>query len=748
MLAGHTGITGIEESVDFKENLEIALSLHPHAGQMVVIGNSTKTSLAIIREIRETIIKESIDFNVSFITGFKTGDFKAGKKSFLANISDNSLIYIVPTHETSGGEFYTPEDISTLVCNATALPVYSSWEFLMGTGIVGGKLASGFEHGRKAASVAARILNGEDPDLIPVFINGGHKYIFDYKVLTRLNLKKEALPKNSILINEPYNFYRLNRQIFWIIMGSVLILSLMVVLLALNMVQKKKVNLSMGESKKRLRLILDNIPQLVFWQDQDLKFVDVNSSFMKFFNITDKSSILGHDDTSIPEIGGAGEVSKKLGKRVLRTNKPCYSFAWEIIKSNKEQIWLEVNKIALHDKDGNTIGVLTTAEDITKKINLEKQLTQAQKMEALGILSGGIAHDFNNILTSIINSTELAIEDVPFDSMTRRDLARVLNAGNRGSNLVKQILTFSRPGHMQFRNINMTRIITDVMELLKTSLPGNIEIITDISRIQANCKGDPTQIHQVVMNLCTNAFQAMNGLGGKLWVKLRERILNPAEAAGLNLLPGNYVELTIADNGPGIDPGIIDRIFDPFFSTKSKNIGTGLGLSMVHGIVQGHSGAVGVMSIPFEETRFTVLIPQIDEKDEDETLGHGVFERGEGVILFVEDDADQRNSVPRSLEKLGYRVTSAEDADGAVAILSKDPGKFDLVITDYDMPGKSGLDLAKEIKKILPELPLIMVSGRNVDYLVQESNNIRKFVVKPYNKTILSEAVKGVMLGK
>jgi PAS domain S-box-containing protein len=747
MLGDQRGVTGIEENVDFKENLEIARSLNTSAGQIIVISNDTVTSLAIVREIKETIKEASIDFKVSFITDFKIRDLQAGKNSFLATLPQDSLIYIVPSHESSGGVFYTPEDISRLVCQATDLPVYSSWEFLMGTGIVGGKFSSERQHGETAASIAVRILNGEDPDAIPVVLRGGHSYVFDHKALIRFNIKKSLLPPGSRVINEPYNFYKLNRQIFWAIMGSVFILSFMVILLILNTLQKKKANRAMDESRKKLRLILDNIPQLVFWQDHNLKFVDANNSFLNFFNIKDKQSIIGHDFTSIPNMGDAAEEAGKLALGVLHNNEPRYNCHLKITNTNRDHIWLEMNKIPLHDKNKNPIGVLSTAEDITKKINLKQQLNQAQKMEALGILSGGIAHDFNNILTSIINSTELAMEDVAIESITHKDLERVLNAGNRGSNLVKQILTFSRPGHMQFKNMNMTRIVIDAMELLRTSFPGNLEIITDINRIRSNCHGDPTQIHQVIMNLCTNSFQAVNGLGGKIWIGLREKRLNEGEAKEVNLLPGNYVELTVADNGPGIDLDIIDKIFDPFFSTKNKNIGTGLGLSMVHGIVQGHNGAISVSSLPFHQTCFTILIPQIDEGDEDEASGTGNSQRGEGVILFVEDDADQRESVPRTLENLGYRVITACDADAALLELDRKSQHFDLVITDYDMPRTSGLDLAKEIKEIQPELPVIMVSGRNVEFCVKESDNILKFVVKPYNKAILSEAIKGVMQG-
>lgn len=745
MLEGRKGITGIVENVDFKENLEIARTLHPAAEQMVVIGNRSVTSLAIIREIKESIKRNNIDFKVSFISGFKIHDLKAGKKAFLKNIPQGSLLYIVPAYEGSDGEFYTAEDISRLVCRATRLPVYSSWDFLTGTGIVGGKLASGVAHGKTAANVALRILNGEDPDFIPVVTGGGHTYIFDHDVLRKFNIKKELLPKGSIILNEPYNFYQLNRRIFWVIIGSVIILSGMVILLALNMIQKKKAILAMRVSKKQLRLILDNVPHLVFQQDKDLKFVDVNNSFLKFFRIKDKRSIIGCDIAGIPNIGDAANASRELGLRVLRTNMPCYSRQLKIIRNGREQIWLEINKIPLQDDSGKVVGVLSTAEDITKKINLKKQLVQAQKMEALGILSGGIAHDFNNILTSIINSTELAIDDVPPDSITRKDLERVLNAGNRGSNLVKQILTFSRPGHVQFRTFNLTDIVTDAMELLKTSFPGNLEIVTNIGNIKSKCHGDPTQIHQVIMNLCTNSFQAMNGLGGKLEVGLRARLLSRGEAQQLNIPAGNYVELTVADSGPGIDPEILDKIFDPFFTTKSKNIGTGLGLSMVHGIVLGHNGAITVTSIPFDKTQFTILIPRMDEEGEDENENGTSSHRGEGAILFVEDDEGQRKSVPRILEKLGYRVTPACDVGAALTILFRAPEKFDLVITDYDMPKTNGLDMAKQIRKSLPRLPLIMVSGRNVDFCFNESDNIKKIIVKPYNKTILSQAIREVL---
>jgi PAS domain S-box-containing protein len=342
------------------------------------------------------------------------------------------------------------------------------------------------------------------------------------------------------------------------------------------MVQKNRANTALANSRKQLQLILDNIPQLVFWQDRDLNLMDVNRSFLTFFNITEKGSIIGRDISVVPDLSYSAEESRRLGREVLETGLPYRARQLRIQRSNRDQLWLEINKIPLVDKKQQVVGVLSTAEDITQKINLEKQLVQAQKMEALGILSGGIAHDFNNILTTIVNSTELAVDDVPEESITRKDLLRVLSAGRRGADLVKQILTFSRPGNVQFGSVDLARVTADALTLVEASLPGNIDVVKSIGTEDFLCRGDAGQLHQIIMNLCTNAFQAMEGQAGLIGIGLRNRDLdrsdieNPDVSGAFTLVPGSYVELTVWDNGPGIAPEILDKIFDPFSPQKAK----------------------------------------------------------------------------------------------------------------------------------------------------------------------------------
>ena len=439
-------------------------------------------------------------------------------------------------------------------------------------------------------------------------------------------------------------------------------------------------------------------------------------------------------------------LSHETDRQVVNKARAAYELNWSMEQPDGEKVWLKVNRVPLWDHDGKVVGVLSTAEDITQNVRLQNQLLESTKIEAIGTLAGGIAHDFNNILTSIINSTELAMEDLPQGSMTASDLARTLKAARRGSRLVKQILTFTRADLQDFKPTLLADVVQEAVALIEASLPGNIEIETDISGDSAFCLADPTQIHQIVMNLCTNAFQALRGAGGRLAVRLTQCNVDPQTAASLNLNPGMYSRLAISDNGPGIDSKIVDKIFDPFFTTKEPGEGTGLGLAVVHGIVKGHNGAVRVSSVPNTRTDFEIFLPTlaamplIPEREELTVCS------GEETILFVEDDADQLKLIPRVLIQLGYKVLALKNGREACRALDGDLGPVDLVITDYDMPEMNGLQLAEFIEAYDPRIPVIMVTGRKAPDGVQNiTSNIKKLLLKPYNKATISSAIREVL---
>ncbi|MDO8943497.1 MAG: PAS domain S-box protein, partial [Desulfobacterales bacterium] len=366
-------------------------------------------------------------------------------------------------------------------------------------------------------------------------------------------------------------------------------------------------------------------------------------------------------------------------------------------------------------------GVTFTALDITaskqaeqERLRLEDRLRQAQKMEAIGTLAGGIAHDFNNILAAIIGFTELAKIGAQGNGEATANLAEVLKASFRARDLVRQILTFSRQTETEFGPIQIQLIVKEALKLLRASLPSTIQVRQDLAS-KALVLGDPTQIHQVVMNLCTNAYHAMHARGGVLEVSLSETRIGAAPPPDLKALPqGPCVRLRVRDSGPGIDPAIIHRIFDPYFSTKEKGKGTGLGLAVVHGIVKSHRGAIQVLSRLGEGATFDVYFPMAqaaaaaaEAAPEEAVVG------GRERILFVDDEPSIEFLGKHMLGSLGYEVTTCGTAIAALELFRSDPSTFDLVITDMTMPLMTGDRMALEMMRLRPDLPVIICTGFN-----------------------------------
>ena len=382
-----------------------------------------------------------------------------------------------------------------------------------------------------------------------------------------------------------------------------------------------------------------------------------------------------------------------------------------------------------------------------EKKALEKQLIQAQKMEALGTLAGGIAHDFNNILSAIIGYTELCFLDLDDpEHPVHRMLKSMLHAGNRAKELVSQILTFSRMQEHVLTPVNIAPIVKEALKLLKASLPANIELKQCITS-QQQVMADPTQIHQVIMNLCTNAYHAMEEDGGLLTVSLASFQYDETSLPHGDLSPGTYLRLTVEDNGSGIHPAVLDNIFDPYFSTKDKNKGTGLGLAVVHGIVKGHGGVIAVKSQVGKGTAVTVSLPITDRNEAVKDEQTRVYSRGTEKILLVDDESDIVEIGSQMLGKLGYDVTGVVGSMEALNTFRQSPQGFDLVITDLNMPGMNGDRLAEELTRIRPGLPIIVCSGYSEPFDQQRAGNlgVRKLIMKPVPMNILAESVREVL---
>ncbi|WP_461210453.1 hybrid sensor histidine kinase/response regulator [Desulfocurvus sp. DL9XJH121] len=739
--AGQKNLTGVIENFDAESTLNVALYLHPGKTRLVIIGDSSVTGRAIMNQVLS--VRDRFAGHLEFVpwTKFSLQELRA----MVARAGRDTMFYFIPFYTALEGRFYSAQELLEIVHQSTDAPIYTNWEFLLGHGAMGGKMLSGRRHGRLAAEFALRILGGEKAEDIPIRDVADSQFEFDYKVLMQHGIKLKSLPPGSKLINEPKAFYELDKQVFWTIIVSFALLLMTTVLLVRNIIRRRAVERRIQDQLSFQEILMDTIPQLICWKDHKNRFLGANRYFLRFFGVTDPEGLDRLEGEVAENYQVYSEWANRLNKQVMLSEKAMPGIKRTIPNVHGEVRQLEIKKVPLQDKRGRVVGTLTTAEDVTRSVNLEKQLLQSQKMEAIGNLAGGIAHDFNNILTSIINSIELALMDVDTSSPTGKDLGRALKASQRGSALVKQILTFSRPSKEGVVPTRIQDVVREALGLLRASLPRAITVKDHVTRGLPLCMADPNQINQIVMNLCTNSFHALRDTGGTITIFLGEEFLDGEAAELRRVAPGRYAKLVVADDGPGIPQDIMDKIFDPFFTTKGKAEGTGLGLAVVLGIVRGHQGAIEVESRP-GYTAFTVLIPEHAGEYEARSEVGSDLVQGSGHLLFVEDDEDQLEAVPRVLESLGYTVTPAPNAAAALSIVDSDPDGFDLVITDFDMPVMNGLELARALGKEMPGVPVVIVTGR--ERAVEHAgamDNVSRIVLKPYDRTTIGMAIREVL---
>jgi len=393
------------------------------------------------------------------------------------------------------------------------------------------------------------------------------------------------------------------------------------------------------------------------------------------------------------------------------------------------------------------------AEDVSRQEieKMQARFRQVQKMEAIGTLAGGIAHDFNNILSAIIGYTELALYFDSEATSSRELLEQVLKASNRAKDLVAQILTFSRQSEQELKPVMISLLIKENLRLLRTSLPTTIEIRQNITAKSSTVLADPTQIHQVLMNLCTNASHAMRENGGVLDVSLIPFDLDPNAATHYpDLTPGPYLKLTVSDTGHGMNRAVMEHIFDPFFTTKEPGRGAGMGLSVVHGIVTSYGGTIIPESEPGKGTTFHVFFPRLEKKIPAEAETVSPILTGNECILFVDDEEAITHMGQQMLERLGYEVFARTSSIEALEVFRSQPDKFDLILTDQIMPNMTGENLAKKIMQIRPEIPIVLCTGFTETITPEKARamGFRELLLKPIVIRDLAEAIRRVLDGK
>ena len=511
--------------------------------------------------------------------------------------------------------------------------------------------------------------------------------------------------------------------------------------------QLRDANEALQDADVRQRALLDAIPDLVFRVRRDGTYLDFSSP--RGGSFLPPESIFGTDVSASPfpaevRLALMSAIERAVLTGEVQTLEYALPFPAEaryfearIVRSGTDDVVATVRDI----------GERKRAEE--ERARLEQQLRQSQKMEAIGTLAGGIAHDFNNILTAIIGYTELLRGQLRDHQGATDRLAEIARAGGRAKELVAQILTFSRRRESALTPVALGPVVEEALKLLRAAIPASIEIDATVAQDLPNVRADATQIHQVVMNLAANAAAAMAGGPGCLRVRCESVIVGDAEATPHpDLGPGRWVRLVVDDTGSGMSPELLERIFDPFFTTKGPGEGTGLGLSVVHGIVKAHGGAITVDSEVGHGTTFRIWLPALETHAIEKARPRAAVSGGRGEhVLCVDDEPAIVDLLKAQLEFMGYRVTAHAGSLEALSDFLSRPLDFDVLVTDLTMPGLSGADLAERIRALRPDLPIVMATGygRVMDDARAKEIGVRRVILKPFTMAALDEAIQDAL---
>jgi len=523
-----------------------------------------------------------------------------------------------------------------------------------------------------------------------------------------------------------------------------------------DITNRQKAKQELLEKEQRFADFFARAPFGVALFDPSQKLTEVNHAALAMYGFSERSQF------AEARVFNIGELEPELVATLMKGGTVRFESVIDFDEIRKEKRYASartgkcffdilITNLGL-DSNFNPKGFMLQMQDISERRRAEdalrqneKVLRQAQKMEAIGTLAGGIAHDFNNILTPIIGYTEMAMMTAPPGDPIQTSLDEVLKASHRAKDLVKQILTFSRQTEHEVKPIRLIPLVKEVIQLLRGAILPTIELHTHVQTERDIIKADPTQMHQVIMNLCTNATHAMKEKGGILEIGIRQVVVDSHTHGQLaRLRYGAYVEITVRDSGHGMDRSVLDRIFEPFFTTKRSGEGTGMGLAVVHGIIASLHGAITVESEVGKGTTFHVVLPLMEQAADLGDAKAVSIPRGSERILYVDDESGIVNMVSQMLTSLGYKMeTTTKPAEG-ITLFKEDPSRFDLIITDQIMPGITGIELIHEIHVIRPDIPALLCTGfsKTVTDADLVKEGVREVIMKPIILLHLAEAIR------
>ncbi len=523
-------------------------------------------------------------------------------------------------------------------------------------------------------------------------------------------------------------------------------------LLLKNEEKQREAAISLSESEKRYRELFESLIDASYRIDEKGRFIVISPSARKVFGY-DPSEMVGNSFASF--VSDPGKL-EELQREFERTGR-LENAEVDIQGRDGKTATISFNARKVVDDSGRFLWTEGVARDITQarknvqeKARLEEVLRQSQKMQAIGQLAGGIAHDFNNMLSGIIGFTEVASTQIPADHPAAESLTQVLGAAERARRLVERILTFSRGAAVEMRAARLRDVLVEALNLIKMTMPAAVVLAADLGEESGTVLADATQIHEAIVNIATNGIHAMNGTG-VLTVSLKEKTFDvPAVGRIGTIGPGRFSLIEIRDTGTGMDKALMDKAFEPFFTTKPPGEGTGMGLSVVYGIMKGHGGDIIMESEPGKGTTVTLFFPQWEGKSAEESSTEAETPCGSERILFVDDEPMIASLTESILSSLGYQVTALTEPRRAMEILRRDPHACDILVTDHNMPGMTGLELAREALAANPDLPVILCTGYSspVGEMEALAAGVRRICMKPIRKHEMAVELRRVLDGR
>lgn len=732
MLRDDLAITGVVEEPDIAATIALMLEIHPETKHIYVLCDQTPTGLQDTASARQAAKAYEGKVAFTFLPGPEFT--RAAYIEKLRSLEPDSLALLLDVFNDRNG-YLDPEVMVPAITAAAARPVYMKCTAYLDMGLVGGVVTSAQLQGQTAGEMAVEILQGKSVADVPIIRKGPTVCLFDQNALDRWDIDASRLPAECTILNQHESFYHQYRGLVWAAGLTILGLLVIVVALGVNVIRRYRAEQALRSQKRLLDNVMENIPHYIYWKDRDGKFLGCNRKVLEHLGLQDVSEVIGRTDADLDFPPGWAEVFAAADQQVLATGQPLINIEETLDVSDSEPMVVLTSKVPLLNDDDSVAGVLGVAQDISGPRRLEQQLSESEKMRALGQLAGGIAHDFNNVLVAIQGNAQLLRDSVPEASENAELADEILNACRRASGLTQKLLGFARKGRTQDEYVDLQDIVRDVASLLTHSFDRRIRIQCDLQARRALVRGDASQLHSAILNLAVNARDAMPK-GGTLTFETRNvtctfRRCRECESRADGR---ECIAVTVRDTGTGIEEDIRDRIFEPFFTTKDVGSGTGLGLAAVYGCVQSHRGSIELESTPGEGSAFTFGLPVVDAAA-DETSRVAEKVRGEGRVLLIDDEEPIRLFASRALRNLGFEVDVQADGAGGLAHFREHHAAIDAVVLDMIMPRIAGSEVLHELRAIKPDIPVCICSGysqTNVGELMERYDRV-SFLAKPFS---------------